>query len=219
MKKSYLLLLLFSALIISCSSSNTKITGSWANQEKIKSEKIKSIFIAALTGNMEAKTTLENELAFQASQRGVESFKSHNVFTRTFTKDDMPSREELLKVIKATNADVIFTVTMKDKETSTRYVPGTTSYYPMGMGYGYYGSFYGYYSNVYPMMYDPGYYTTDRTYYIESNLYDTASEELIWSAQSETYNPYDIDNFVKGYTDTLLKQLEKDGIIKPTEKK
>ncbi|MUV03540.1 hypothetical protein GN157_07440 [Flavobacterium rakeshii] len=217
-KTTYLFFfLLLTVFMISCAGSNTQITGSWANKEKIKNEKIKSVFIAVLTSNMSAKTVLENELAFQASQRDVESFKSHNVFTRTFTKDNMPSRDELLKAIRATNAQTIFTVALKDRETSTRYVPGSTSYYPMGMGMGYYGNFYGYYSNVYPMMYDPGYYTTDKTYYLESNLYDTASEELIWSAQSATYNPTDLENFVKGYTETLLKQLEKDGIIKKAE--
>lgn len=217
MKNGYLLILLFSVLLFSCATSNTKITGSWANKEKLKSENIKSVFIAVLSSNMEAKTTLEDELAFQAKQFGIESYKSYNVFKRTFTKDEMPSRDELLKTIRSTNAQTIFTVTLQDKETSTRYVPGTNSYYPMGMGYGYYGNFYGYYSSVYPIMYDPGYYKTDKVYYIESNLYDVSSEELIWSAQSATYNPSDLENFIKGYTKTLLEQLQKDGVIKKNQ--
>ena len=49
---------------------------------------------------------------------------------------------------------------------------------------------------------------------METNIYDAETEELLWSAQSETYNPSDFENFVKGYVNTLFKQLEKDGIIK-----
>ncbi len=212
MKIQYSLLLFLSFLLISCSSSNTRITGSWANKEKLKNRQIESLFIAVLTSNIEAKTTLEDELAYQAAGRGIEAIKSYKIFKQTFTKDDVPSREELLTAIKSTNAQTIFTISLLDKETSTRYVPGTAAYRPLGFGY--YGNFYGYYTNIYPIMYEPGYYTTDKIYYIESNLYDAGTEELLWSAQSATYNPSDLENFVKNYTQTLLKQLEKDGLIK-----
>lgn len=217
MRVHYFILLLLATITISCSTSNTKMTGQWANKEKLQNKDINSVFIAVLSSNMDAKTTLEDELAYQAGMRGITAIKSHRVFTRTFTKDNTPSKQELLSAIRATNADVIFTVTLQDKESSTRYVPGRTAYYPMG--YGYYGNFYGYYSNMYPVMYDPGYYTTDKIYYIESNLYDAATEELLWSAQSSTYNPSNLENFVKGYTEALLQQLEKDGIIQHMDTK
>jgi hypothetical protein len=65
----------------------------------------------------------------------------------------------------------------------------------------------------YPRMYDPGYYVTDKTYFLETNLYDSETEELIWSAQSETVNPGGIDNFVADYPDKLVEQMVKDGLL------
>ena len=85
-------------------------------------------------------------------------------------------------------------------------------YSPMGYG-GYYGRFYGYYSYYNPVMYDPGYYATDKNYYIEMNLYDAQTEALVWSAQSETTNPSSIESFSKTFAQSVEYQLVKDGII------
>jgi hypothetical protein len=63
------------------------------------------------------------------------------------------------------------------------------------------------------MFYEPGYYVTDKTYFMETNLYDIESNQLIWSAQSETVNPGSIDNFVSTYPQILVDQLVKDGLL------
>jgi hypothetical protein len=82
------------------------------------------------------------------------------------------------------------------------------------MGYGgYYGRFTGYYSYYNPVMYDPGYYATDKNYYLEINLYDAKTEELVWSAQSETTNPSSIETFSYSFSQLVVNQLIKDGLI------
>jgi len=62
-------------------------------------------------------------------------------------------------------------------------------------------------------MYDPGYYTTDKNYYLEANLYDAATEELVWSSQSETTNPSSIETFSRSFSTTVINQLIKDGLL------
>ncbi|UNY99622.1 hypothetical protein MQE36_04570 [Zhouia spongiae] len=213
--KSKLLILI--ALVICACGSNTSITGAWTNKEKIESKNYNSVFIAVLSSNTAAKILLEDQLGYDAQQAGIKVIKSHNTFRSTFTKENKPSKEDLLSVIKGTNSETIFTVVLKDKESETRYVPGTTNYAmgytPLGY-YNYYGNFWGYYNTIYPYAYDPGYYTTDKIYYLESNLYDANTEELLWSAQSKTYNPSDLDSFVESYTKVIMKELVKDGIFK-----
>ena len=78
---------------------------------------------------------------------------------------------------------------------------------------GYYGRFTGYYSYYNPVMYDPGYYATDKNYYLEINLYDAKTEELVWSAQSETTNPTSIETFSNSFSQLVVNQLIKDGLI------
>ncbi|MDG3583803.1 hypothetical protein [Galbibacter pacificus] len=213
MNKRIIASLIVLCLIYACGTT-TKITASWANKEAFATKKYKSVFIAAITSNVPAKTVIEDELAFQMQERSIKPTKSHDVFPGTFTKDNKPSKETLLKGIKDSGSEAILTVTLRDEETESRYVPGTTNYAMYSpLGYGYYGNFYGYYNSVYGFGYDPGYYTTDKVYYLETNIYDASSEELIWSAQSKTYNPTDIDNFTKGYTEAIIGKLQDDGIL------
>jgi hypothetical protein len=199
--------------MFSCGS-NTRITGSWIDPDiKGTPKENASVFIASLSRNMEVRTKLENELAAQAAQRGIKAIKSTAFFPPTFY-EKLPAREVLLDKIKESGVDAILTVGLINKESETRYVPGTNRYYAPYPYYRWYGGFYTYYNYWYPNMWDPGYYTTDKTYFMETNLYDASNEKLIWSAQSETMNPGSIDNFVRDYPKKLVEQLVKDGLLK-----
>jgi hypothetical protein len=196
---------------MSCSSS-TKITGSWVNPEaKGKTTSNKSVFIASLSRNMEVRTKLETALANEAAKHNIKAIKSTDYFTPDFYQT-MPAKDQLLSQIKKTGADAILTVSLIKKESETRYVPGSAGYAPMP-GFRWYGGFYSYYNYWYPYLYNPGYYTTDKTYFMETNLYDVNTEQLIWSAQSETVNPASIDAFAKEYPKKLVARMTQDGLL------
>ena len=214
MRRIYTLFIL-AFVLVSCGSS-TSISESWTNKQAFEQPRnYNSIFIVALTGNMAARSLIEDELAFYAEKNGLKAIKSHEVFPATFTQGNAPTRETIMEVIRNSGADAIFAVSLLNKETESRYVPGNTNYaYGYNpLSYSYYGSFYGYYNAMYPVAYDPGYYTTDKVYYLESNLYDAATEELLWSAQSKTYNPSSLEGFTQDYTEALVKKLQKDGLV------
>ena len=205
--------LLCAMVLMSCGT-NTQILGAWTSDDIPTDKSYEKIFIAAITPNTNVQNAVENNLASAARERGVEATTSAQTFSKTFTKDNQPSKNEILDKVRGENADAIFTVTLLDQESETRYVPGSTTYYsPMTYG-GYYGNFYSYYNTMYPMTYDPGYYKTDKVYYLESNLYDADTEELLWSAQSKTVNPSNIDAFARDYTQAMIDELIKDGVIK-----
>lgn len=214
--RSIYILFALGLFLVSCGSS-TSISESWTNEEKLKTKSYQSVFIVAITGNMALKTLIEDELAFYAEKNGTRAIKSHEMFPATFTKGNTPTRDAILEVIQNSGADAIFTVSLLDQESETRYVPGNTNYaYGYNpLSYSYYGSFYGYYNVMRPIAYDPGHYTTDKIYYLESNVYDAESGELIWSAQSKTYNPSSLESFTQDYTEALIKRLEKDGLRDP----
>ena len=110
------------------------------------------------------------------------------------------------------NIDGVLTVALLHEETKERYVAGSSAYAPYS--YGYYGSYYGYYSYRYPTVYEPGYYSTEKTYFIETNLFDVESGALVWSMQSQSYSPANLESFAKGYAALVAYQLKKDGIKK-----
>jgi hypothetical protein len=54
---------------------------------------------------------------------------------------------------------------------------------------GLYGRLYAYYQQVYDTVTVPGYYANYPVLQLETNLYDTRRETLVWSGRSETMDP------------------------------
>ena len=135
-------------------------------------------------------------------------------FPRIFIKaGEDKDKDVVLSKIRSANCDGILTIALVNKETETRYVQGSG---PVGPYYGSYGMYYGY---GYGSFYSPGYYTNDKIYYIQTNIFDVQSEKLVWSAKSKTYNPSSLDDFLKGYEAAISEQIIKDGLVAPAAKK
>jgi hypothetical protein len=197
-------------LLMGCSSTSTKITGTWKNPDQ--KQGYNRIIVTALTENLKARQTVENDLAVELGQEGVKTTKSLDILPPSFTASKEPDREAILGKIKGQKVDGILTITLVDKETDSRYVPGSFGYTPITR-FGYYGRFWGYYTNWYPTMVSPGYYVDDKIYFIETNLYDADTEELIWSAQSETYNPLDLSSFSSEFASLVVDRMRTDGLF------
>lgn len=192
----------------------TEITGSWKNTTvNAGTTNINRILVTALTARPTARQTVENDLAAALGKKGYETVKSIEVLPPTFTNGEKPDKNELYSKINETGADAILTVALLNKETENRYVPGNYSYAPIPQ-FGYYGNFWGYYNTRYPAVYSDGYYEEDEVYFIETNLYDAKTEELLWSAQSETYNPGGLASFAEDFAEVVVTKMEEEGLLK-----
>ncbi|WP_126973210.1 hypothetical protein [Gynurincola endophyticus] len=206
MKYLSTLLIIIITVLSGCSSSQ-KVTSSWVSPNLPTGTQYKTIFIAVMSSRQSIKTKMEDEFANFLTQKGYKAIKSSDVFPPSFTAEKMPEREDMLGKIRQSGSDAIFTVTLVDQESETRYIPGAVGYQPF-VGYG--RRFWGYYNYWFPYAYDPGYVTTDKTYFLEGNLFDVKSEELMWSVQTEAYNPSSIEDFSKGYAKLLWQRAEKE---------
>ncbi|NVJ87693.1 MAG: hypothetical protein HWE15_15430 [Algoriphagus sp.] len=207
-KVSFILSALLVGVLASCSPS-VKILGAWTSPNK-PAEGYSKIFVTALTDNVLARQTVEQDLDNLLLAEGIEANSSFDILPPGFRSNGV-DKDQVIAKIRENGNDAILTVALLDQTNETRYVPGTTTYAPMR--YGYYGRFWGYYNYYNPVMYDPGYYTTDKNYYLEANLYDANTEELIWSSQSEATNPSSIETFSKTFSKTVVDQLIKAGLI------
>jgi hypothetical protein len=202
----------------SCSSSSMRVMATWVNRKDMPAAQPgkHKIFIFVMTQNYEAQVNLENDLANAAQAKGLQTVRSIEAFGAILTVDKLPKKDVLIQAIKDLGCDAIFSVAVVDQQSETHYVPATSSsvYTPYG-GYGYYYS--GFYSYS-PAFYTPGYYTTDKTYFIESNLYDVNTEKLLISMQSKVVNPGDITKASKKYTQILVTELQNQGFMKGTSK-
>lgn len=207
-----LILFVFSFVLWSCSSSKDT-TGVWMNKEKLAGKSYKSIFIYVASADIQARSYVESELANAATSRGYTAVKSIDIIKPSLDNPQLPSKEQLTTAISQTSCDGAFMVTLLRKEESVRYTPGTTAYAPMPY-YSYHGTMWGYYSYYQPIINTPGYYNKDKEYFIQSNFYDVSSQELMVSIQSEIYNPTSVGNFSKMYIKDVIKQMDKEGLLK-----
>jgi len=207
--KCKIVLLLLLALSMSGCGPTQKIIGSWADPEATSMGPYKKAFVIVLSQNKDANYYIESQMSNTLRSKGFQVVQCTELFPPNFSLSQDFTREQLAEALKESGCDAVLTLALLDAKIVESYHPGTV-YYPMN--YGYYGSYYGYYNYYYPQVYSPGYYSVDKTYYLETNLYDLASDKLLWSVQSEAKNPADLDAWFKDYAPLLMNHLKSKGL-------
>jgi len=134
-------------------------------------------------------------------------------------KTAVPSYQSLTTdMLKAANEEALTNVLVKDKfthvllmrladiEKETSYVHGTTTGF-----YGGYGRYYGYGAGMYA---SPGYYTTDKNYFIETTVYSVEPNKLLWTGTTKTVNPSKMNKTVNDIADVVAAKMKQDGFVK-----
>lgn len=197
------------AVLLCACTTPTMITGSWKSPA-YNQKNYESIVVAALTSNVVGKSAIERDLSDLLSKENITASRSIDLFPPKMNASDS-DKVALMKAVKGKGTEAILTITLLKKETESRYVPGY-AYNPYQFGY--YRSFGGYYSYWYPYSYNPGYYTENTIYYLETNLYDAKTEELVWSAQSRTYDNDDLASFSKEFSKSIVAKMRADGLLR-----
>ena len=203
-------LLASSMLLMSCGSSQ-EVISFWRNPKFAQGPKFKSVIIVAVAPDLDARNIIETDLANAAQANGVTAVRSIDVYGGGLTKDQVPL---MIQKIKESKCDAVLTASMLDEKSSQRYhseagtYAGGAAYAPYA-SYTYYGSFSTYVAFIGPALSTPGYYAEKKTYFIEGNLYDGASDEIVWSMQSKAYAPSDLVDFSRGYARLVADQLKK----------
>jgi hypothetical protein len=188
----------------------TRVTASWASPQA-EEMAFNNVLVAVMVDNVNVKRSLESMLVQELMDEGIDATMSLDIFPPKY-RDGLADRDEIMDLIRENGYDGIMTVALIDTETETRYVPGRTTYAPSRF-FPYYGRFYGYYSHWHPRLFEPGYYRTDRTYFYETNFYDAETEELIWSAQSESMDPARAERFSRQFASSIVREMKGDEIV------
>lgn len=208
--KSTIPLLLAILILCSC---NRKITGTWKNPQQLFT--YDTIMVTALTINLHAKRIIEHNIAGELTEKGVQASKSCEVFPPNFT-DETIGRDHVFERIHRRDANAILVLSLFDMQTENhRHKKGTHPYKVNDPDRSAVNSktFWNYFTHWYPRVYTPRYYIPGKTYFIEANLYDAYTEELIWSARSKEYRPVDLARFSRVFAALVANKLEKDEVI------
>jgi hypothetical protein len=208
MKFKFVSLLLFTFLMSGCGPTQ-KITSSWSDPEATGRAPFNKVFVVALSPNSTANYDIEDQMAQVLNAKGFRVARSTDIFPPKFSITQDLTREQLTAAIEKTGSDAVLMLSLLDSKSVESYNPGTV-YAPVN--YGYNRSYYGYYNYYYPIVYSPGYYSVDKTFYLECNLYDLAADKLLWSIQSEAKNPKDLHSWFKAYANMLTTHLKRNGL-------
>ena len=177
----------------------TEITSAWKDPSyQGPPSRIMVIGIAKKPVN---RRVFEDEFVRQLKARGTDAFASYTVLS-----DKLENNHAVIAAkMKEKSADTVLISKLVSKNIVKTYVPETISTMPT-----YYGRWPDYYGNGYETLYTPGYMVEDEFAYVETNLYDTRDDKLIWSAASETLiNGSDqqlIKSFIRVMVDKMVEQ-------------
>ncbi|MEI6574647.1 MAG: hypothetical protein WCO63_00550 [Bacteroidota bacterium] len=216
MKIRTLLLPLILLVLLSGCGPNTQMTATWKNPEFVAGNKATKIFVAVMAANKVVRLKLEDALADEITRRGGKAVRSYERFPMSVagTNSIKLNTSETINSIRESGCDAIMVVALLDKKEETHYVPGSAGYIYPGATYGYYGSYGGYYDHYASVVYSPGYYESIREYYLETSIFNAITEKIVWTGQSTTSSPANVDAFIRDYKAALLGGLKRDKVIK-----
>ena len=93
------------------------------------------------------------------------------------------------------------------------YYPG---YYGNAYPTSYRGSYYDYYAYAVGTVYGKGYYSTSTTYFLQTNLFETASSTLLWAGQTKTVDYQDLDRESDLLAKLLIDDLARKSVLSAT---
>ena len=194
--------LIFSIIVgflMACGSS-TKIVNHWKDPSLKEADikELNNVMVAVLAANESSRRAAEDKIA-EINPAFVQSYM---VLNEKLTEDLEASK----KLMEGKDFDGVLVFRLVDKDKSETYVPG---------GYG--GGYYGYHTGYWGAYYDPGYYTENVTYYVETLLFSLKQDKLLWTGVTSTLNPTSIKSAMSSIAETVYTQLKKDIEISSTE--
>jgi hypothetical protein len=161
----------------------------------------------------ELLSKMENHLAGDLNDLGYSAFAASDVFpSGTFIKGDTA---RAIEALNSKGIDAVLTIVLLNKEKEKYYVPGRTIYTPYAP---YHDRLDLYYYTMYDRIQTEGYYEYATKIFWESNFYDRYIKKMIYSSQTESFDPGSKDKLAHYYGLLLANNLVKSKVlIKPED--
>ncbi|MDH3763298.1 MAG: hypothetical protein OEU50_20175 [Gammaproteobacteria bacterium] len=191
-----------SALLAACA---IKPLAEW--RDSSFSGTVDNILIIGVSDQAVVRRIFEDTFVKELAALGVSAKSSYQVLT----DDEISSNDALDAAIRAQSMDAVLVTRVIGVEEINTYTPPTYTYTPSTIDHHYrdYHSFYNHAAQVAT----PGYWDKYEVLKLESNLYDSASQQLIWSIQSESFDPRSATQLIDDQITVSIKSLRNTGLI------
>lgn len=198
------------ALMLMAACNTSRITTSW-KADNVTPRPYEKIMVLGLIRDVDRvmRESMENHLVGDLKNLGYNAVSSFQQFGPKAFMD--MTEEQAVDKLKDNGVDAVLTIVLLDKQKERRYYPGNLYYSPY---FYYYDRWWGYRTVLYNRIYEPGYYETDTRYFWESNLYDLQSQKLVYSVQTESFDPSNAESLGHEYGTLIVNDLVKNNVLK-----
>lgn len=220
--KNILIFFFLSVLLVSCSTTS-KLTSSFIFPLDQGAKTYENLAVLAFFPVMNNRATLESTLENEFRARNIKATATFQTFPLAGDKEIFNKMglgpEEIKDLIRAKvvehKVDAFMTISLVDKTQEENYVQGASVSFSAPYAYQNDFGFYDYYSYAYSSTYSSGYYSTTTSYYLQMNLFDIETEQLIWSGQSKTTDPQNIEKGSLEYARMVVDEILRLNVLKP----
>lgn len=185
------------ALLVLVACAATRITSTWRDPG-VGAVQFRKVVGIALTQDTTLRRVAEDEFVRTAGPDVA-------IAGYTVVPDDEMRDRALAKArVESAGADGAVVFRLASVETQERWVPPTN-----------YGNAWGYWGFAAPMVYEPGYLTTDRVVQVETTAYNVADARLVWAARSETLNPSDAQQLIDEVVRAVVGEMREEKLLPP----
>ncbi len=205
-KRLSVLLLLVVGLSLMAGCSSTKLVDSW-HASDYQAEPFKRILVLGIMQTELQRKTYEDSFVARITTGDVVGIAGYTLMPN---RQDYDDKEEIEAAVKKANADAALIARFIGEEKQERYVPPTYHHTP---AFGYRHGFYDYYGMSYQAMYTPGYTITDTVVKLETTVFSTDTEKMVWAGATSSFNPSSTKKVVKENADLIVADMKKAGLL------
>ncbi len=201
-----LLVVIIVGLLAACNPTSAERELAW-HDPSFSGGPFKKMLVMGISHDLLKKKAFEDIFGAMLRERGVEAVPSYTVMD----PNAVLGKETIKRAIAGQQVDGVLILQAVGRDTTTETVPGYTvneSNYQNNY------NFYNYYTTA-----SRSYTVPDRTIeienvYIDTKVFDVATEKLVWQEQTKLVNPKDFTESVRKVGKSLIRGMEKNNVIK-----
>jgi len=195
-------------VLLITTSCGSAMKSTWT-KEGYTGKKFKKILVVGISRNADSRTVFENKVVELLGNKGITAHNSLEAIPPVKDITQM-SKERIVAAVRDGNYDgvIVSTLLMVNSEDILQ----STSMGKMNYGFG------GYIYSGYDTMYTPDYYREQKSYVLETRLFDaneeSADKALVWSGESKLTDPGTFEAAAALYAENVVEILVNSALVK-----
>jgi hypothetical protein len=186
------------ALVACCAAAcaSTKLVSVYAD-ESFAGPTFEKLLVIGLGATEGGRAAFESAVVARLGAQGVLGVASHDVIVAI---EDV-SRARVRRLARQQGYDAVLVTRLLDVRKETRYEPP------------FYGDFYGYWGHYGGYIAMPGYVIETTTLVVETSLFDAATGKVVYSAESQTFQPRSRETVIEELVPLVVDDLTQHGML------